>query len=188
MAESIQSQMVALRLSIQGLEAQRAVLGDKIVDPALATLRSQLSASELGLILMGMGDAAGAARRFSEAHALAASQGIAALSCESSAYLAACTLMQGQLDMARSHVEAAWDYLKEHAWVGYNHPGLVYRVCAETFDALGEIENVRAVLDNGHQALMEVADKIKVPEWRRSSLENVPEHRAILEMWERLKN
>src|SRR5512136_2165907 len=46
MAETIQSKMEALRLSIQGLEAQRAVLGDKIVDPALTALRGQLSALE----------------------------------------------------------------------------------------------------------------------------------------------
>jgi hypothetical protein len=95
--------------------------------------------------------------------------------------------MQGQLDEARSHVHAAWDYLKEHPWVGFNHPGMVYRTCAETFDALGEIENVRAVLENGRRALMEVADKINVPEWRQSFLENVPEHRAVMEMWERRK-
>src|SRR5512135_773562 len=46
MPETIQSQMESLRLSIQGLEAQRPVLGDKIVDPALAALRAQLSALE----------------------------------------------------------------------------------------------------------------------------------------------
>ena len=44
MAESLQAQMEKLRLSIDGLEAQRDILGDAIVDPALAALRGQLSA------------------------------------------------------------------------------------------------------------------------------------------------
>ncbi len=44
MAESLQSEMEKLRLSISGLEAQRSVLGDAIVDPALAALRRQLAA------------------------------------------------------------------------------------------------------------------------------------------------
>ena len=104
---------------------------------------------------------------------------------ETATFLAACMLMQGQLDEARKLIHAAWDTLKVHGWVGCNNPGLVYRTCAETFDALGEAENTRAVLENGHRALMEMADKINVPEWRQSFLENVPDHRAIMEMWER---
>jgi len=41
MAESLQTQLEKLRLSISGLEAQRSVLGDEIVNPALAALRKQ---------------------------------------------------------------------------------------------------------------------------------------------------
>jgi hypothetical protein len=33
--------------------------------------------------------------------------------------------------------------------------------------------------------LKDFAGKISDPEWRKSFLENVPEHRAIIEMWER---
>ncbi len=143
--------------------------------------------NEMGLVLLAMGDAGGAARRFNEARGLSANQAIPALVHESDTYLAACAIMHGQLDEARQHVNAAWLYLKEHPWVGYNHPGLVYRTCAETFDALGEADLVQVVLENGHRALMEVADKINVPEWRLSFLENVPENRAIMEMWERRK-
>jgi len=34
--------------------------------------------------------------------------------------------------------------------------------------------------------LMERADKISDPDWRKSFLENVPEHLALIEMWEGL--
>src|SRR5512139_3695140 len=46
MAESLQSQMEKLRLSIKGLEAQRGLLGDEIINPALETLRGQLAVLE----------------------------------------------------------------------------------------------------------------------------------------------
>jgi hypothetical protein len=66
-----------------------------------------------------------------------------------------------------------------------SNPGTIYRTCAEVFDALGDAENVQAVLERGYQALMEVADTINVPKWRESFLENVPDNRALMEMWER---
>ena len=141
----------------------------------------------LGYILLAMGDAPGASRRFTEARELALSQGLVALVCESTTGLSACALLQGQLDEARKYVSEAWNHLKEHGWVGISNPGAVYRTCAEVLDALGEAENLQAVIESGHQALMEVADKINVPAWRQSFLENVPDHRAIMELWERRK-
>src|SRR5512139_3599056 len=46
MAESLQAQIEKLRASITGLEAQREMLGNAIVDPALAALRQQLAGLE----------------------------------------------------------------------------------------------------------------------------------------------
>ncbi len=66
-----------------------------------------------------------------------------------------------------------------------SNPPIVYLQCAETFDALGEAENAWVVIERAHQEMMEVIDKINVPAWRQSCLENVPENRALLEMWER---
>jgi hypothetical protein len=66
-------------------------------------------------------------------------------------------------------------------------PSWFYHTCAEVFDALGEAENARAAIESGHQALMEVADTITEPAWRKSFLENSPDNRAIMELWERRK-
>ncbi len=140
--------------------------------------------NDLGLVLLAMGDSSSAARRFTEARQAALSQGTPALIYETTAGLAACAVQQGQLDEARKYINQTWDYLKEHGWVGIGNLSTVYRACAETFDALGEDENPRAVIESGHRALMEVADKINVPAWRQSYLENVPDNRAIMEMWE----
>jgi class 3 adenylate cyclase len=50
MTETVQAQIEKLRLSIQGLEAQRAALGDEIVAPALAALQQQLTTLEQQVI------------------------------------------------------------------------------------------------------------------------------------------
>ncbi len=85
------------------------------------------------------------------------------------------------------HARQAWDYIKEHGWMGMNSPESAYLYSAEVFDALGESENCRAILEMGHQAIIEWADQINVPEWRRSFLENSINIRNLMEMWERYK-
>jgi tetratricopeptide (TPR) repeat protein len=157
------------------------------ISPTQDTRGKAFVLSSLGIVLLAMGDAPGASRRFAEGRELALSQGLAAVACETTTGLAACAVTQGQLDEARKYVHEAWGHLKENGLVGMSHPGMVYRTCAEVFDALGEAEKVQAVLESGHQALMEVAETINVPAWRQSLLENVPDHRAIMEMWERRK-
>ena len=142
---------------------------------------------DLGWVLLAMGDAPGAARPFNEARELALSHGLTALLYESTAGLAACAVQQGQLDEARQYVHEAWEYLKVHGWMGMGNPGKIYLICAETFDAIGEEENVQAVIEIGHSELIKVADRNNIPVWRQSFLENVPDHRAIMEMWERRK-
>jgi tetratricopeptide (TPR) repeat protein len=166
---------------------QLAEQASQEIAPSQDVRGKYFAAGELGYVLLTMGDTPGAARRFIEARQNALDHGLSALACEPTAGLAACAIQQGQLDEAHIYVNEAWNYLKEHGWVGLNIPGAVYRICAETFDALGEEENVRAVLESAHQALMDVLEKITIPEWRQSFLENVPDHRALMEMWERRK-
>lgn len=51
MPESVRDQIDKLHTSIAGLEAQRGILGDQVVGPALAALREQLAALEADLAL-----------------------------------------------------------------------------------------------------------------------------------------
>lgn len=153
------------------------------ISPSQDAIGRVLMLAVLGRVLLAMGDVPGASRRFTEGRELALSQELVTLACESMAGLAACAVMQGQLDEAHKYVHEAWDQMKKHGYVGID-PGWVYRTCAETFDALGEVENLRAILEHAHQGLMEVVNTIDVPAWRQSFLENVPDNRAIMEMWE----
>ena len=141
----------------------------------------------LGHVLLAMGDASGAARRFREGIQLAVNHEFSHLVCEATAGLAASAVMQGQLEEATQYVHHAWAYLREYGDVGMCIPKKIYRNCADVFDALGDSENFRLVLEKGYQALMEMAETITIPEWRKSFFENVPDHRAIIEMWERSK-
>jgi class 3 adenylate cyclase/tetratricopeptide (TPR) repeat protein len=141
--------------------------------------------NNLGRILLVMGDAHSAARRFSEGFVLASDQGYPPLACETTGGMAVSALLQGQLDEAQKYAHDAWDYLKEHGWMGISSPGTVYRDCAETFDALGEADNAREVIEVAHQELLKIAETISIPAWRSSYLVNVPDNRWLMEMWER---
>lgn len=140
---------------------------------------------QLGLVLLAIGDASGASRCFTESHQIALEKGLLPFACESAAGLAASAAAQGQLEQARTSVQEAWDYLKVHGWAVLENPATAYRNCAEVLEALGDEQAAQEALESGHQALMEKADSIDKPEWRQSFLENVPENRALLEMWER---
>jgi len=140
-----------------------------------------------GTVFLKMGDPSGAARRFNEAYELAKNLGSTPGECDAAAGLAACALMQGLLDEARKYANEAWDNLKAHGLVALENPAIVYRDCAEVFEALGDEASFKAVLESGYQALMEVANKITLPEWRQSFLENETENRAFMELWERSK-
>ncbi len=140
-----------------------------------------------GLGLEGSGDAAGAARRFAEAKEIFMSLGALPAACEVSAGLARCALAQGQLDEARHHSTEVWNYLQEHGGVGMDTPVQVYQTCAEIFDALGDADTSRRAIETGYRELMQLAQKISPPEWRKSFLENNRFNCAMVEMWERLQ-
>jgi hypothetical protein len=99
--------------------------------------------------------------------------------------LARCSLAQGQLEAAREFALEVWNHLSVHGPDGLELPTLCYQTCADIFDALGESENSRAAIEAGYRDLMVRAEKISDVEWRKSFLDNVSEHRAIVELWER---
>ncbi|HKZ86268.1 MAG TPA: adenylate/guanylate cyclase domain-containing protein [Anaerolineae bacterium] len=140
----------------------------------------------LAFTLEYSGDLSGAAQRFAEAKKIYCSTGSSGLATDALAGLARCALGQGQPDEAHQHVTDLWNYLNQHGTAGMEMPVWAYLTCADIFDALGEEEQSRAAIEAGYRELVARAHKISDPEWRRSFLENVPEHRAIVELGERL--
>jgi class 3 adenylate cyclase/tetratricopeptide (TPR) repeat protein len=143
--------------------------------------------TDQAVLLLKMGDASAAARNVTEAIEKAREKNLHSHEHEAVIVLAACSVALGQLDQARTCVEQGWDFVKKHGWYGLTGPARAYLTCAETFDALGENEKVNEILDVAHQVLIGYADQINEPEWRKSFLENEPDNRAALEMWERRK-
>jgi tetratricopeptide (TPR) repeat protein len=140
----------------------------------------------IGLALEQVGDASGAARRFEEARGTFADLGARAMAMECQAGLARCVLAQGRPDQARAYAGEIWTYLQQYGIKSMSSPILVYQTCAEVFDALGEPERAREAVEVAYRELMNLLGRINNPEWRTAFLENIAEHRAIVELWERL--
>jgi tetratricopeptide (TPR) repeat protein len=140
----------------------------------------------LGYILEASGDLAGAVRRYEESKGIFADLGVLPSTVDCWAGLARCALAQGRLDDARRDAEGIFHYLMTTGPKGMESSTWAYQTCADIFDALGEPEQARAAIEAGYRELMERAEKIDDKDWRRSFLENVREHRAIVELWERL--
>lgn len=144
------------------------------------------SLSYLALILEQSGDAAGAGQRFAEAREILSAKGVHGYATDALAGLARCALAQGNLDEARRHATEVWTHLEQHGAQGMEFPIRAYQTCAEILDALGESEKSRAAVEEGYRELIQRAEKISNIEWGRSFLENVPEHRVMLDMWDRV--
>ncbi len=151
----------------------------------------------LGLIAEGAGDNAGAAQRFADAQERFNHIGMNALATDALAGLARCALAQGRLDEARQQASEVWKYLAEHGAERMEFPTRAYLIAADIFDALGpstppasaagsaQDDLARQVIESGYRELIERAEKISDGQWRKSFLENVKEHREMVEMYER---
>jgi tetratricopeptide (TPR) repeat protein len=163
----------------------------------------------LGLIADEAGDNAGAARRFAEAREGFHRIEMNAYAADALAGLARCALAQGRLEEAKQQASEVWKYLTEHRAEGMEFPTRAYLTVADIFDALGPSapptnapgaaqprpvgrgtgddtrQLAREVVEAGYRELMERAEKISDAQWRKSFLENVKEHREMIETYER---
>lgn len=143
------------------------------------------SLNALARVLEDTGDPAAALRRYGEAHDIFKRSGQAARAQEALVGAAHCELAQGKLEPARQHAAEVWEYMGAHGGAGMAFPIRAYGVCADLFDALGDAETTRAIVEAGYRELMTMADKISVPEWRKAFLENDPFNRGMVELSER---
>jgi hypothetical protein len=137
--------------------------------------------------MLEMGDAPGAHRRLTEAYDMAVDVELLPQVCIAAAALAECAVLQAQLDEALKYVKIAWDFLQTMGLIGLDNPAMIYRQCAEVYDALGDEETVQVALESGYRTIMDVANRITITEWKQSFLENEPLNRAFLELCERRK-
>jgi tetratricopeptide (TPR) repeat protein len=141
--------------------------------------------SYLALSQEQLGDLSDAMGSFEEAKLALEDLGLHGYARDCMAGMARCALAQGFNEKALQHASELWDHLEKHGVAGMEFPISAYVICAEVFDALGEGKKSGKAVEAGYRELKARADKIGDTEWRKRYMENVPEHRAIREMWDR---
>jgi tetratricopeptide (TPR) repeat protein len=138
-----------------------------------------------GLVREGVEDHRGAKVDFETGYEAFLEMDFKANAFDSLAGMARCSLNLGQLEEAKGSAEELWNYLRENGSSGMELPVLSYLTCAEIFQEAGDTKKYTTATREGYQVLMEMAEKISDPDMRRSYLENVPEHRTMVELWDR---
>jgi len=142
--------------------------------------------SYLGLGLELAEDYGRALEAFSTARSYFGKLGLQAVIHDCEAGLARCYLANGDFEEALQTADSLWDYLQVNGGVGLEFPIKAYLTCGTVYDALGKFEKSKAAVDAGYRELLARAEKISDADWCGSFLENVPEHCAIQQMWDRM--
>jgi len=100
--------------------------------------------------------------------------------------LTRCALQLNDWEAARQHAAELWNYLCRQGTQGMELPLRAYLTCAQVFSALREADQARQATEAGYQELLMRSEKISRLEWGRSYLSNIPEHRALIALWEQI--
>ena len=144
------------------------------------------SLSYMALALEHEGDLKGATQYFTEAREILTEVGMRGFEFDTIAGLARCSLNHDLRDESQKYVTELWDYLSHDNVKGMEFPVWAYETCATVFEALGDDKKSQASIEAGHQVVMTHANKISSAELRKSYLEMIPEHRAMVEMSNRI--
>jgi hypothetical protein len=139
-----------------------------------------------GLILESLGEVDRAIDKFTSANDSFEKLGARAYASDALAGIVRCLLGKKELEAARKINEQLWNYIVANGSDGMEFPAFAYQTCAEAFTVFNEPSKAQKCIENGYTELMERAAKISDPAWRNSFLENVPENKALTEMWTRL--
>jgi len=156
----------------QSLEVQREVGARMVQGWAL---------NNLGAVLLELGDTAGAEAHYRQALALRQQLGQGHYVAEDLAGLAAVALARGDTGQAHTQAVAMLAHMEGNPGLnGAEHPARAILACCRALRAAGD-PRAAEVLAHAQALLQERAARIGDAALRRSFLENVAEHRAILE-------
>ena len=139
----------------------------------------------LGLCLESVGEIDGAADAYFESDRLLNEIGADSYAIDPAAGLARSYQMLNRKEEASQYINRIWGYLGDYGGVGMEFPLQAYLTCAEYFDSVSEFDSAREATHAGYEELMANAEKIGVPEWRESYLDNVDAHHRLIVLWER---
>ena len=144
--------------------------------------------SYLGLTMEGSGEYDQAKKYFSEALETFNEIAACGYAMDTMASLSRCAIEAGKMDEAKVYTDQVCDYLRQHGSQGMEFPVWAYVTCAQVFEEDGDDERMQQSIEDGYRELMERAEKIGDPEWRKTYLEEVPEHNELLALWQHLRN
>jgi tetratricopeptide (TPR) repeat protein len=133
----------------------------------------------LGRTHEGLNRLTDAVSAYQYASALYAELGRAHMVTEPRAGLARIALVQGDLMQAQRHIEDILTFLENHPLIGPDEPFMIYLTCYRVLEASGDVR-ATSLLQRAEQRLRECAEHITDDTLRRSFLENVAAHHAIL--------
>jgi hypothetical protein len=107
---------------------------------------------------------------------------------DAEAGLARCLLKLQRLDEAQERAFPLWHHLREQAGARMEFPVMAYETCADVFAAGGQLRLARRAVAAGYGELLVRAGKISLPAWRRSFLEQVPEHCRVQDRYQKIFN
>jgi tetratricopeptide (TPR) repeat protein len=150
------------------------------------TTAQAVSQSYLALTAEKAGDYSNAKCCFVESNRMFTAIGNNSFANDTLAGMARCALGEGSLEEANKYASQVWNYLEDHGSRGMEFPISAHLTCAQIFESAGDTHKAQAAVDSGYKELLIRAEKISDPNWRKSFLENVPEHRLIIEYQERM--
>lgn len=163
------------------LATAQKILSDIL--PVFAALNDSFAqasvCSYLGLVFEASGETAIASEQYTQALEILRSIGAPGYANDILAGLSRCALAQQCLDQARDYAGQLWENLQQHGPAGMEFPIWAYLTCARVFQAVGEKDASQSALEVGYRELHARAGKISDPGWRKSFLENIPEHKEI---------
>jgi class 3 adenylate cyclase/tetratricopeptide (TPR) repeat protein len=159
-------------------QRELAALGDTFAEAA--------GLSYSAIVLEHLGETREAQQHFEAARTIFTQAGTRGNAMDALAGLVRCALALHNLETAERFTAELWNYLRLHGTRGMELPLRAYLTCVEAHIALGEHDKARKAIEAGYHELIARAEKISRVEWGRSYLFNVPEHRALIDLWEQI--
>jgi predicted ATPase len=168
-------------------EPDRALSALETAIPELEALHDRFGQatgqSYLALVKEAGGEYVDALEQFVRARVTLVEIGVHGCANDATAGMVRCLLALGRVEEAREETEVLWEHLSNRGPGGMEFPVRAYQTCADLFAAGGDLGRARAAIKKGYRELWDRAERISDSVWRKSFLENVLEHRTIIERW-----
>jgi tetratricopeptide (TPR) repeat protein len=139
----------------------------------------------LGLCLEATGDQDAAVEAYRRAREVLTEIKVPGLAMDALAGMMRCEFETGIIDRACAYTDELWAFLRKEGPHGMEFPLMAYLACGQVFETCGKERAAKTALKMGYDELMTRAEKISDESWRKSFLENIPEHRRLLEAKDR---